>query len=122
MIKKKPNKQEFSAMIKIVLLMSALANLYQAETGGLTANELAAILKGEMTFEKEDVKNVLAQKIAAQLNVLRPEDRIAVLNPLLDYFENTPNIHALMEPSKILRDILGRGGEETEVPLHTPAV
>lgn len=97
--------KELTAMIKLVLLSSALTMLYKAEAGKMTSEEFVGMLQGEIAFEEGDVRATLVGLINAHLNQLSPRFREKVLISLLEYLDSDPSIDTLAEPAKVLAGI-----------------
>lgn len=104
--------QELVAMVKIILLSSALAMLYQVEAGKMTGIEFGGMLNGNIKLEAGELKAHLASQIKGNLKLLSPKDQENVLNLLMEYFDGDPSIDSLADPSKVFAGIsktLSRG-------------
>lgn len=99
--------QERMAMIRIVLLATALAMLYKSEAGKMTSLEFAAMLKGDIRFKAGDIRATLIAFIKANLNDLPPSTREVLLGGLLEYFDSDPAIDTLSDPAKVFAGIYG---------------
>lgn len=103
---------ELVAMVKIILLSSALAMLYQAEAGKMTGTEFAAMLSGNIKFEVGDLKGQLVTQLKANLKLLSPKDQEKIITGLLEFFDGNPSMETLAEPSKVFAGLartLSRG-------------
>lgn len=96
---------ELVAMVKIILLSSSLAMLYQIEAGKMTGEEFAGMLNGTIKFDADSLKGKLVSLINGNLALLSPKDRASLLSSLLEYFDGNPSIGALAEPSKVFEGI-----------------
>jgi len=84
--------------IKTALLLTAMATLYNAETGGLTAQELRGIIDGTIELEEGNFLGVLAKLVNEQLNQLPPEEREALLNELLSPYDHDVSLGEFTDP------------------------
>ena len=84
--------------IKTALLLTAMASLYKAEAGGVTAQELQGILGGTVTLEEGNFIGVLAKLVHEQLDQLDPEDRGVLLEELLDPYSNSAPLDEFTDP------------------------
>ena len=103
---------ELVAMVKIILLSSALAMLYQVETGKMKGAEFAGMLSGTIVFPEADIRSRLIDLIRSHLKLMNPKDREKTLTALLEYFDGDPSIDSLADPSKVfagLYEALPRG-------------
>lgn len=98
---------ELVAMLKIILLSSALAMVYKAEAGKMTGTEFAGMLSGNIKFEAGDVRSSLITQIKSNLKLLSPKDQEKFLLTLLEYFDGDPSIDTLADPSKVFAGIYG---------------
>jgi hypothetical protein len=99
--------KELAAMVKLVLLASALAMLYKAEAGKMTSLEFAAMINGEIQFAQGDIRAILIALIRDQLQLLSPSIRARIWTSLLEYFDSDPKIEALGDPAKVFAGIYG---------------
>lgn len=98
---------ELVAMLKIILLGSALALVYKAEAGKMTSHEFAGMLSGNIKFEAGDVRASLITQIKSNLKLLSPKDQEHILMTLMEYFDGDPSIDTLADPSKVFAGIYG---------------
>jgi hypothetical protein len=98
---------ELVAMLKIILLSSALAMVYKAEAGKMTGTEFAGMLSGNIKFEAGDIRASLITQIKTNLKLLSPKDQEKFLLTLLEYFDGDPSIDTLADPSKVFAGIYG---------------
>lgn len=94
-------QQELVSTVKLVLLSSALAMLYKVEAGKMTSIEFAAMVKGEITFEKGSLQHTLVGLIRNMLDNMSPKMRELVTLSLLEYFDKDPAIENLANPAKV---------------------
>jgi len=73
---------------KTSLLLTAMAALYKAQAGGLTAQELLDAINGKLKLEEGNFLNVLVKLINEQLSGLKPQERTQMLNELLTPYDN----------------------------------
>ena len=87
-------------------LLGALLLLYKAEFGGVSGEELASVLKGEMKVPEEDImakiRNYLMgdKKMGTRglLFELPQDERVAFLDQLLRYADTDPSFEKLKKP------------------------
>lgn len=103
----KERLREQCAMVKVVLLSSALAMLYKSEAGKMTSLEFAAMLKGEIKFQDGDIRATLVALIRENLDEISPALKEVILGALLEYFDSDPAIEALGDPAKVFAGIYG---------------
>lgn len=96
---------ELVAMVKVILLSSALAMLYQVEAGKMTGAEFAAMLSGNIKFELGDLRANLVLSIKSHLKLLAPQEQAKLLTSLLEYFDGNPSLDALGDPSKVVNNV-----------------
>jgi hypothetical protein len=84
--------------IKTALLLTAMAVLYNAETGGLSAQELRGIIEGTVELEEGNFLKVLAKLVNEQLDQLPPEEREAFLNELLGPYDKDVSLSEFTDP------------------------
>lgn len=97
--------KELTAMIRVILLSSALAMLYKTEAGKMTSIEFMAMVKGEMKFNPNDIKATLIDLINSNLLNISPEIRKQVLESLKSYFDKDPDINTLSDPAKVFEGL-----------------
>jgi hypothetical protein len=90
--------ESLSATFKTSLLLVAMAVLYKADLGGVTASELRAIISGEMTIGENDFLGVLAKLVHEQLDKLDPKAQETVLDELLKPYDQSPSLDPLTSP------------------------
>lgn len=104
--------EELVAMVKIILLSSALAMLYQVEAGKMKGAEFAGMLNRTIAFPETDIRSRLVDLIKAHLKLMNPSDKEKTIAALLQYFDGDPSIDSLADPSKVfagLYEALPRG-------------
>lgn len=109
-------KTQLAVIVKVVLLMTALALVYKKETGKITSTEIAAYLVpgNIMKTAPEDVKAQLVLMIKANLALLPAEQQMKVLDGVLAYFDTDPKVDDLLDPATVFEKILG---SSTSTPL-----
>ena len=75
------------AALKASLLLMAMASLYKAQYGGVTAGELRAVVTGEMKLGKTEFCGVLAKLVQEQISKIPLQDQGEVLRELLSPFD-----------------------------------
>lgn len=94
------------AMVKMILLSSALAILYQAEAGKMSGEEFAGMLNGTIKFEAGNIRANLVSLIRANLDIVKdPKVRSAILNSLLEFFDTDPSIETLSKPAELFKKL-----------------
>lgn len=94
------------AMVKMILLASALAILYQAEAGKMTGDEFAGMLDKTIKFEEKNIRSTLVNMILENLNTVKdPKVRTAILNSLLEFFDTDPSIETLSKPAELFKKL-----------------
>jgi len=87
-----------AATLKMSLLLTALALLYKAQSGGLTAQELRGIIDGSVTVEEDNFLATLAKLFNEQLQNIPEEVREQLLNELLSPYDHEPPLNELVDP------------------------
>lgn len=95
------NIAELSAMVKMILLASALTMLYKNEAGKMLSEEFAGMLKGTIAFKESDIKFRLVTMINSNLADMSPDLKARALSSLLEYFDTDPSIDSLGDPAKV---------------------
>lgn len=113
------DKEVLGAKVKLVLLMTALALLYKTETGKVTAEEVAGLLKGEIPLETGDLKTVLIALIKGHISLMPQGQREQILNAILEYIGGDPPVEELLSPSEVFRGLLGTS---TFAPVKDQAI
>jgi hypothetical protein len=97
---------ERAAMVKMILLSSALAIIYQAEAGKMTGEEFAGMLNNTIKFEDGNIRAQLVSLIKANLNLIQdPKVRGAIVNSLLEFFDTDPSIETLSKPAELFKKL-----------------
>lgn len=105
-------KSQSIAVVKLVLLASALAALYHAEAGKMTGQEFAAMIrekKGEgddvIKFSDGDFKNNFIYLIRGYMTFLEPIQQAKFMEAMMEFFDKDPSISTLADPSKAFADM-----------------
>lgn len=94
------------AMVKMILLSSALAMIYQAEAGKMTGTEFAGMLNGTIHFAEGNVRAQLVALIKENLGLVKDAKvREAILNSLLEFFDSEPSLDTLAKPAELFRKL-----------------
>lgn len=76
--------------LKIAMLTTALALLYQTETGGITGKEFVSMIDGELKFDQKDPKQPLIIQIRDLLEPpMSKEDKDSILAAASDWIDQS---------------------------------
>lgn len=90
--------QEKLSMLRVVVLAQALAQAYHAETDGVTFEELAGMLNGEMEVGDNPMLEGLASMVHGELSRLNPKISSVLLDWIFTYIDtNYEEAHDAME-------------------------
>lgn len=90
------------SMMKMVLLSSAMALIYQSTAGKMTSIEYASMIKGTLKYKENDtVLQQLAEDASSELKLLSPHHKETILAALLDFFDTNPSMEVLENPGKV---------------------
>lgn len=94
------------AMVKMILLSSALAILYQAEAGKMKGQEFAGMLNGTIQFAPGNIRAQLVSLIKANLDIVKdPKVKEAIITSLMEYFDTDPSIDNLSKPAELFKQL-----------------
>jgi len=99
------NDEQKTAIIKVVLLATAAAALYKAETGWITPKEFKDLLSGRMTLPPTDSRNELISSMKEELDKLPGREKDRIVNALATYMEKNPSVKDMSRPSKAFEEI-----------------
>lgn len=102
-------------IVKLSMLITSLSLLYKTETGGLTSQEIAAMLQGKMNFPPGDVRERIVSMVKMLLGELPETDRARLLEGFFTYIDSKPKLKDLLNPNQLLRTL----GEDQEYELLT---
>ena len=96
------NLNDLSAIVKMILLASALTMLYKQEAGKMLSEEFAGMLNGSITFDAKDIRTKLISMINSNLEGIQSSQlKERVLSSLLEYFDTDPSMENLADPAKV---------------------
>lgn len=100
---------EMIAMVKFGMLMSAAALFYQAETGGQTGVEVAALLDPKATpLSPSNPRAKLLTQMQQLLHEMAdPGVRQLALENMMAFLDNNKSVKSLTDPAQILLGIFG---------------
>jgi len=84
--------------LKAALLITAMAALYNAETGGVTAQEIEGIIDGTVAIEESNFLSTLSKLVNEQLSQLPSEERETLLHELLNPYDQNPSLNEFTDP------------------------
>ncbi len=94
---------QFVSVLKIGLLLTAVALLYQAEMGGGTAEEVIGCLRPNQQIKQNDFKTPLLKQIKGYLDLLSTNEREAVLMAMMEYLDSKPDLKSITDPIKVMQ-------------------
>ena len=94
---------QFVSVLKIGLLLTAVALLYQAEMGGGTAEEVLGCLRPNQEIKQNDFKTPLLKQIKVYLDLLSTSEREAVLMAMMEYLDSRPDLKSITDPIKVMQ-------------------
>jgi hypothetical protein len=97
-------REQLSAILKLVLLSSALAAVYKSKTGKITAQEFLDLVNGKMRPE-DGVEKQLVSALADQMKLMLPDEKAKILNALSDYMDSDPKLKSFLDVGKTFDDI-----------------
>jgi hypothetical protein len=86
---------------KTSLLLNVMAILYKAQTGGVSPDELKAILNGSIRLHNDDFVSVIAKNIVTELAELSKEDAAKLLEDLFSQYDQTESLSSLTDPISV---------------------
>jgi hypothetical protein len=114
----KAKQQELFTMMQVTLLITALALTYKVDVGGnkgsITAEEMRALILGEMNLPQDDIKTKLGKSIRTLLYgidevgvpFIRPKIAERLLQTMFEYLESNPKLEELARPIKVSLGLL----------------
>ncbi len=121
-------RERLSRLLKVVLIGVALSLLYSIEVGkihgdsfgGIESEELRDLLLGKFKpesskklSEHEKLTSGLIERAWEQLTFLSIEDRTVAVEILLNYVSKKKDVHLLLEPSKVFKEVVESSFFET---------
>ena len=100
--------EELDRLVRLMLSVMALNMLYRSAYGGMTGEELGAILKGETSDIHEKIK-LLVEQLAALIQSNLPahaEVRAETILKLMDYVDSKDSIDSMLQSTRILANLL----------------
>lgn len=88
-------KAELSAVLKLILLASALAAIYKSKTGKITGEEFLELSDGTSMKPEEGIEAQLVQAIKMQFKDMDEDTKTKVLNALARYMDTDPKLAKL---------------------------
>ncbi len=95
--------QQWVNVLKIGLLLTAVALLYQSEMGGGTAEEIVGCLRPGREIEEPDLKGTVLRQIKGYLDTLAPNQKEAVLMGMMEYLGSKPDLQSITDPIKVMQ-------------------
>jgi hypothetical protein len=92
-------REQLSAILKLVLLSSALAAVYKSKTGKITDQEFLDLATGKMKPE-DGVEQQLVSAIKEQLEAMLPDEKSKVLDALATYMDSDPKLKSFLDVGK----------------------
>lgn len=111
------------SMVKIGMLLSALALFYQSEKGGGVGTQVGALLKPDAEkLAPEDPRAPLINKIKEYLDVLRSSNPVLceqVLTNIMAFIDRNKSTKSLTDSTKILLAVLSNSeGADASLQVH----
>jgi hypothetical protein len=98
---KEARKDELVAVVKIVLLASALAIYYKIETGKITGKEFGDMVSQELTFPEGDPRIELIGYMRQYLAKLPVGESGKLMEALSDYMDQDPDVEGMLKPDRV---------------------
>jgi hypothetical protein len=105
-------KQELTAVLKLTMVLVALAYLYKAETGGITSQEIMdrvkGMLAGTIPLKEGSEEATLVMIMRAQLQVLDPTTKEKALTAMMTAIDNpnfVKNLGKMSDPLKAFENV-----------------
>jgi hypothetical protein len=101
--------QEMIAMVKLGMLLSALALFYQLDTGGQTGIEIAGLLDPKApALDPNNPRSKLLAQTRQLLQTIKDDDaRAMVLEKMMAFLDEKKSVKSLTDPVEILLAIVG---------------
>ncbi len=100
---------QWVSVLKVGLLLTAVALLYQVETGGGTAEEVIGCLRPGREVKENDLKTPLLKQIKGHLETLPANDREAVILSMMEYLDSKPDLKSITDPIKVMQGMQSTG-------------
>ena len=97
--------EKLIAVVKLVLLFTAIALYYKVETGHLTGQEVAGLVNGEIKLPDDDPRLPLVKLIKESFTDIPEEELAQLLEGFFEYFDKNPKVDELVEPNSLLRSL-----------------
>lgn len=97
-------KSELSAVLKLIMLGSALAAIYKSKTGKITGQEFSDLINGKMKPDGDLEKQIVAT-IKDLIEQLNPSEKDKVLYALADYMESDPKLKNFFDVGNTFDDV-----------------
>jgi len=104
-------QNQLAAVLKMVLLSSALAAVYMSKTEHITGDEFLALAKGTMKPEK-GVETELVNAIKDLLDAMLPSEKVKILDALASYMDTHPKFSSFLNVGKTFDSV----NEELTLP------
>lgn len=90
------------AKLKIAMLSTALALLYQTEAGGISGQEFVSMIEGDMPIKDNDPKHSIVLQIRSLLgNPMAPEDAKGILAAASSWIDESSKGESLLKVSPL---------------------
>lgn len=99
-------KEQLIAIVKIVLLSTALALVYKVQTGKITGREFDDMVNGRMIISFDSIEAKLVQLIRHYLGALSDKEALSLRTALADYMDRDPKINNLLDPGHAFEGLL----------------
>lgn len=104
-------QNQLAAVLKMVLLSSALAAVYMSKTGHITSDEFLSLARGTMKPEK-GVETDLVVAIKDLLDDMLPSEKVKILDALASYMDTHPKFASFLNVGKTFDSV----SEELTLP------
>lgn len=99
-------KEELIAIVKIVLLSTALMLLYKIQTGKITGQEFEDMFSGKMSVDPKKMEAKLIQLMRHYMAALPSKESEKILKALSDYMDKDPSIDNMLDPGQVFEGLL----------------
>lgn len=93
-------------MAKIMMALNALILLYRAEAGGTTPEEIAAMIKGEISVSEGSEEAQLANLIQQHRANLPKDLQAGIFASMMTYTEHQSKLNDMLDPMRVIRNAL----------------
>lgn len=104
--------QKIISAMRLTLLVNALSALYKTETGGLTSIEIGDMIQGKLSTEENSSQSALVQLIQTELKHFSAPVQARLLEGILTYCDQDPDVEELFDTGKAFNGILGSSTNE----------